>query len=137
MSLTSLHMQIIHARAYTHEAQTGAVLALTDPCHLHHNTLTPADNFTSTATDCVAGVADLLVPLAAKMSEEPFRLVIMDSVAANLRVDFTGRGTSLPALHAVRQKSWMLHALPTCHQQAGPLRASCSQKYRAGAWEDH
>lgn len=39
------------------------------------------------------GPADLLVPLAAKMSEEPFRLVIMDSVAANLRVDFTGRGT--------------------------------------------
>ena len=39
-------------------------------------------------------VADLLVPLAAKMSEEPFRLVIMDSVAANLRVDFTGRGVS-------------------------------------------
>ena len=36
--------------------------------------------------------ADLLVPLAAKMSEEPFRLVIMDSIAANLRVDFTGRG---------------------------------------------
>lgn len=48
---------IIHARAYTHEAQV-----------------------------------DLLVPLAAKMSEEPFRLVIMDSIAANLRVDFTGRG---------------------------------------------
>ena len=36
--------------------------------------------------------ADLLVPLAAKMSEEPFRLVIMDSIAANLRVEFTGRG---------------------------------------------
>lgn len=44
--------------------------------------------------------ADLLVPLAAKMSEEPFRLVIMDSVAANLRVDFTGRGRSP---HAARQ----------------------------------
>ena len=43
------------------------------------------------------GDADLLVPLAAKMSEEPFRLVIMDSVAANLRVDFTGRGPYLPA----------------------------------------
>ena len=40
------------------------------------------------------GPADLLVPLAAKMSEEPFRLVIMDSVAANLRVDFTGRGAA-------------------------------------------
>ena len=35
---------------------------------------------------------ELLVPLAAKMSEEPFRLIIMDSVTANLRVDFTGRG---------------------------------------------
>ncbi|BDA48492.1 Meiotic recombination protein DMC1 homolog A [Coccomyxa sp. Obi] len=48
---------IIHARAYTHEAQI-----------------------------------ELLVPLAAKMSEEPFRLIIMDSITANLRVDFTGRG---------------------------------------------
>ena len=46
--------------------------------------------------------ADLLVPLAAKMSEEPFRLVIMDSVVANLRVDFTGRGIPSSALHAVR-----------------------------------
>ena len=32
------------------------------------------------------------MPLAAKMSEEPFRLIIMDSITANLRVDFTGRG---------------------------------------------
>ena len=27
------------------------------------------------------------------MAEEPFRLIIMDSITANLRVDFTGRGT--------------------------------------------
>ena len=26
------------------------------------------------------------------MVEEPFKLVIMDSITANLRVDFTGRG---------------------------------------------
>ena len=36
--------------------------------------------------------ADLLIPLAAKMAEEPFKLLIMDSITANLRVDFSGRG---------------------------------------------
>ncbi|KAL4451838.1 hypothetical protein ABPG75_007500 [Micractinium tetrahymenae] len=35
---------------------------------------------------------DFLVPLAAKMAEEPFKLLIMDSITANLRVDFSGRG---------------------------------------------
>jgi meiotic recombination protein DMC1 len=34
----------------------------------------------------------LLIPLAAKMAEEPFKLLIMDSITSNLRVDFTGRG---------------------------------------------
>lgn len=37
-------------------------------------------------------LADFLVPLAAKMAEEPFKLLIMDSITANLRVDFSGRG---------------------------------------------
>lgn len=36
--------------------------------------------------------ADLLIPLAAKMAEEPFKLLIMDSITSNLRVDFSGRG---------------------------------------------
>lgn len=36
--------------------------------------------------------AELLYPLAALMAEEPFKLVIMDSVSANMRVDYTGRG---------------------------------------------
>ncbi|GMH42002.1 hypothetical protein BSKO_09921 [Bryopsis sp. KO-2023] len=36
--------------------------------------------------------ADLLIPLAAKMAEEPFKVLIMDSITANLRVDFSGRG---------------------------------------------
>lgn len=36
--------------------------------------------------------ADLMIPLAAKMAEEPFKLLIMDSITANLRVDFCGRG---------------------------------------------
>ena len=31
------------------------------------------------------------MPLAAKMAEEPFTLLIMDSITANLRVDFSGR----------------------------------------------
>ncbi|KAD4180283.1 hypothetical protein E3N88_28874 [Mikania micrantha] len=35
---------------------------------------------------------NLLLGLAAKMSEEPFRLLIIDSVIALFRVDFTGRG---------------------------------------------
>ncbi|KAK9829745.1 hypothetical protein WJX72_007642 [[Myrmecia] bisecta] len=35
---------------------------------------------------------ELLTPLAAKMSEEPFKLLIMDSITANLRTDFSGRG---------------------------------------------
>ena len=37
-------------------------------------------------------IAELLYPLAALMAEEPFKLVIMDSVSANMRVDYTGRG---------------------------------------------
>lgn len=36
--------------------------------------------------------AELLTPLVAKMVEEPFKLLIMDSITANLRVDFSGRG---------------------------------------------
>ncbi|KAF9607038.1 hypothetical protein IFM89_030811 [Coptis chinensis] len=35
---------------------------------------------------------NLLLGLAAKMSEEPFRILIVDSVIALFRVDFTGRG---------------------------------------------
>ncbi|XP_042489078.1 meiotic recombination protein DMC1 homolog isoform X3 [Macadamia integrifolia] len=35
---------------------------------------------------------NLLLGLASKMSEEPFRLLIVDSVIALFRVDFTGRG---------------------------------------------
>ncbi|KAK1309854.1 hypothetical protein QJS10_CPA08g00271 [Acorus calamus] len=35
---------------------------------------------------------NLLLGLAAKMSEEPFRLLILDSVIALFRVDFSGRG---------------------------------------------
>ena len=36
--------------------------------------------------------ADLLVALAATMSQEHFKLLIMDSIMAHLRVDFCGRG---------------------------------------------
>lgn len=32
------------------------------------------------------------MPLAAKMAEEPFKLLIMDSITNNLRTDFSGRG---------------------------------------------
>ncbi|GJP32863.1 hypothetical protein CLOM_g17457 [Closterium sp. NIES-68] len=34
----------------------------------------------------------LLIALAAKMAEEPFKLLIIDSITALFRVDFTGRG---------------------------------------------
>jgi RecA/RadA recombinase len=36
--------------------------------------------------------AEMLVPLAGLMCEEPYKLLIMDSVTAHLRVDFSGRG---------------------------------------------
>ncbi|CAI5501659.1 unnamed protein product [Closterium sp. Naga37s-1] len=35
---------------------------------------------------------ELLIALAAKMAEEPFKLLIIDSITALFRVDFTGRG---------------------------------------------
>ncbi|GAB4819384.1 hypothetical protein N2152v2_006430 [Parachlorella kessleri] len=35
---------------------------------------------------------DFLLPLAAMMSEEPFKLLIMDSITANARTEFSGRG---------------------------------------------
>uniref|UniRef100_A0A803NAG3 RecA family profile 1 domain-containing protein n=1 Tax=Chenopodium quinoa TaxID=63459 RepID=A0A803NAG3_CHEQI len=35
---------------------------------------------------------NLLLVLAAKMAKEPFRLLIVDSVIALFRVDFSGRG---------------------------------------------
>jgi Rad51 len=41
-------------------------------------------------SECVH--SELLTPLVAKMVEEPFKLLIMDSITANLRVDFSGRG---------------------------------------------
>jgi hypothetical protein len=37
-------------------------------------------------------MTDLLISLAAKMVEEPFRLLIVDSVMALYRTDYTGRG---------------------------------------------
>ncbi|KAK9837579.1 hypothetical protein WJX74_000796 [Apatococcus lobatus] len=36
--------------------------------------------------------SELLVGVAALMAEEPFRMLIMDSITANFRVDFCGRG---------------------------------------------
>lgn len=38
------------------------------------------------------GYIDLLISIAAKMAEEPFKLLVVDSMTANLRVDFSGRG---------------------------------------------
>ena len=35
---------------------------------------------------------DLIVSVAAMMADEPFKLLIVDSITANLRVDFSGRG---------------------------------------------
>ncbi len=35
---------------------------------------------------------ELILSVAAMMAEEPFKLLIVDSITANLRVDFCGRG---------------------------------------------
>ena len=35
---------------------------------------------------------DMIQSVAAMMAEDPFKLLIVDSVTANLRVDFSGRG---------------------------------------------
>lgn len=35
---------------------------------------------------------ELIISVAAMMAEEPFKLLIVDSITANLRVDFSGRG---------------------------------------------
>ncbi len=35
---------------------------------------------------------ELMQSVAAMMAEEPFKLLIVDSITANLRVDFSGRG---------------------------------------------
>ena len=91
---------IMVARAHTYEQQFGEppCWCVAMPCH---RTLSggpplcpvqPPCRHSSTACACLALAADLLVPLAAKMAEEPFKLVIMDSVTANFRVDFSGRG---------------------------------------------
>ena len=62
--------------------------------------------------------AELLYPLAALMAEEPFKLVIMDSVSANMRVDYTGRGALvLPAL------AMHMHCLSVSHALC--MQVSC------------
>ena len=71
--------------------------------------------------------SELLVPLAAKMSEEPFRLIIMDSITANLRVDFTGRG-----VHHLCT-CWFIQvvvALPRCCCPAQPLQNACFMPWK-------
>lgn len=118
-------LQIITARAYTHEQQAGKqCCAGSKSCRsdlpvrclsgteqrqrscctctsfghsfIHPNAPAEAqatrqlsithDNF----SDVMA--ADLLVALAATMSQEHYKLLIMDSIMAHLRVDFSGRG---------------------------------------------
>ena len=37
-------------------------------------------------------MSNALIALAAKMAEEPFKLLIIDSIMAHFRVDFVGRG---------------------------------------------
>ena len=49
---------------------------------------------------------DLLCSLAAKMVEEPFRLLVVDSVMALFRTDFVGRGE----LAERQQKLWQFLA---------------------------
>ena len=35
---------------------------------------------------------EMIISVAAMMAEQPFKLLIVDSITANLRVDFSGRG---------------------------------------------
>ena len=50
------------------------------------------DNVLAARAHTFEQMDDLLVALAARMAEEPFRLLIVDSLTANLRVDYVGRG---------------------------------------------
>ncbi|KAL4424897.1 hypothetical protein ABPG77_002120 [Micractinium sp. CCAP 211/92] len=50
------------------------------------------DNVVTARAHTYENQFDFLVPLAAKMADEPFKLLIMDSITGNLRVDFCGRG---------------------------------------------
>lgn len=105
-------MQIIHARAYTHEAQIGTIPLL---CTFKH--CLKLVTCLHALLHSVLPMAELLVPLAAKMSEEPFRLIIMDSITANLRVDFTGRGipnSSIPPCCIPAEFARMARMLSTC-----------------------
>ena len=44
-----------------------------------------------------------VVAIAAKMSEEPFKLLIIDSIMAHYRVDFVGRGELSERQQRVRE----------------------------------
>ena len=50
------------------------------------------DNILSARAHTFEQMDDLLVGLAARMAEEPYRLLVVDSLTANLRVDYVGRG---------------------------------------------
>ena len=56
------------------------------------------------------------------MAEEPFKLLIMDSITANLRVDFSGRGE----LADRQQKLGQMMARLRKVQAAAPLQATQS-----------
>jgi Rad51 len=94
-------MQIVHARAYTHEQQMGKHAQQAIIVSIHDSIAAGMylDGFCESQPMCVRQIvtaddvhAELLTPLVAKMVEEPFKLLIMDSITANLRVDFSGRG---------------------------------------------
>jgi RecA/RadA recombinase len=98
---STMCMQIVHARAYTHEQQMGerACQAITVSMHDMPAVGMHLDDLRRPQLMCVRQIAianamhaELLTPLVAKMVEEPFKLLIMDSITANLRVDFSGRG---------------------------------------------
>jgi meiotic recombination protein DMC1 len=58
---------------------------------------------------------DLLVSLAAKMTEEPFRLLIVDSVCALFRTDFVGRGELAERQQKLGQFLAALKRLAECY----------------------
>lgn len=113
-------MQIVHARAFTHEQQMGELIAvrllMLPASDVQHHKL-----FVQNLAQNLLLSTELLTPLVAKMVEEPFKLLIMDSITANLRVDFSGRGELAERCACVLLprlcKLWLMLLTPVMDQE--------------------
>ena len=71
---------------------------------------------------------ELIVSVAAMMAEEPYKLLIVDSITANLRVDFSGRGELAERQQKLGQMMSRLRKVrerlrPSVHHQIDGLQA--------------